>query len=436
MDIIVIGFALFAMFFGAGNLIFPPMLGYIYGDKWLLASIAFTIVGVGLTLIAVISMAKRKGNIFTFTSLAGDKLSKTIILIIALCIGPLGAIPRTAATSCEMVESAGFNINVLVFTLIFFALSLFLSLSKNSVVDLIGKFLTPLLLISLLIMIIVGMLNPIGDTKNVDMALKTIFSNSMLEGYNTMDTLAALAFTPIIVESIIKKGYKNDLLKKTIEASLIAVIGLAFVYISLTFLGSSASKSIDTDSRVSLLNFISSSILGNKGKFVLLLAIIMACFTTSIGLISSISNIFVEFSKNKLKYKPVAWVIAIVSLLLSVLGVESIVRLTGPFLQFVYPLAILLVMFNLIGKNSIDKLVIRNSFIVVTIVSLMDALISLIDILIDMFKIDFSFLSKIEMLLKNIISIISLNIVDFPWIFPFIVTIIITIIYLKIVKNK
>lgn len=436
MDIIVIGFALFAMFFGAGNLIFPPMLGYIYGDKWLLASIAFTIVGVGLTLIAVISMAKRKGNIFTFTSLAGDKLSKTIILIIALCIGPLGAIPRTAATSFEMVESAGFNINILVFTLIFFALSLFLSLSKNSVVDLIGKFLTPLLLISLLIMIIVGMLNPIGDTKNVDMALKTIFSNSMLEGYNTMDTLAALAFTPIIVESIIKKGYKNDLLKKTIEASLIAVIGLAFVYISLTFLGSSASKSIDTDSRVTLLNFISSSILGNKGKFVLLLAIIMACFTTSIGLISSISNIFVEFSKNKLKYKPVAWVIAIVSLLLSVLGVESIVRLTGPFLQFVYPLAILLVMFNLIGKNSIDKLVIRNSFIVVTIVSLMDALISLIDILIDMFKIDFSFLSRIEMLLKNIISIISLNIVDFPWIFPFIVTIIITIIYLKIEKNK
>lgn len=436
MDIIVIGFALFAMFFGAGNLIFPPMLGYIYGDKWLLASIAFTIVGVGLTLIAVISMAKRKGNIFTFTSLAGDKLSKTIILIIALCIGPLGAIPRTAATSFEMVESAGFNINILVFTLIFFALSLFLSLSKNSVVDLIGKFLTPLLLISLLIMIIVGMLNPIGDTKNVDMALKTIFSNSMLEGYNTMDTLAALAFTPIIVESIIKKGYKNDLLKKTIEASLIAVIGLAFVYISLTFLGSSASKIIDTDSRVSLLNFISSSILGNKGKFVLLLAIIMACFTTSIGLISSISNIFVEFSKNKLKYKPVAWVIAIVSLLLSVLGVESIVRLTGPFLQFVYPLAILLVMFNLIGKNSIDKLVIRNSFIVVTIVSLMDALISLIDILIDMFKIDFSFLSGIEMLLKNIISIISLNIADFPWIFPFIVTIIITIIYIKIVKNK
>ena len=121
MDILVIGFALFAMFFGAGNLIFPPMLGYTYGNKWLIAAIGFTIVGVGLTLLAVVSMAKRQGNIFTFTSLAGNKLSKAIILIIALCIGPLGAIPRTAATSFEMVQSAGFNINIFVFTLIFLA---------------------------------------------------------------------------------------------------------------------------------------------------------------------------------------------------------------------------------------------------------------------------------------------------------------------------
>ncbi|MDU6791939.1 MAG: branched-chain amino acid transport system II carrier protein, partial [Anaerococcus sp.] len=267
MDILVIGFALFAMFFGAGNLIFPPMLGYTYGDKWLLASIAFTIVGVGLTLLAVVSMAKRQGNIFTFTSLAGNKLSKAIILIIALCIGPLGAIPRTAATSFEMVQSAGFNINIFVFTLIFFGLSLFLALAKNSVVDLIGKFLTPLLLISLLIMIIVGVSSPIGQIKEINLNVGKIFSDSMLEGYNTMDALAALAFTPIIVESVINKGYKNELLKKTIQASLIAVLGLAFVYISLTFLGASVSTSINTDSRVTLLNYIAEKVLGNKGKF-------------------------------------------------------------------------------------------------------------------------------------------------------------------------
>ncbi|PMC82696.1 branched-chain amino acid transport system II carrier protein [Anaerococcus hydrogenalis] len=434
MDILVIGFALFAMFFGAGNLIFPPMLGYIYGDKWLLASIAFTIVGVGLTLLAVVSMAKSHGNIFSFTSLAGSKLSKTIILIIALCIGPLGAIPRTAATSFEMVESAGFNINIFVFTLIFFSFSLFLALAKNSVVDFIGKFLTPLLLLSLLIMIIVGIINPIGQINRIDLNLSKIFSDSMLEGYNTMDALAALAFTPIIVESVIKKGYKNNLLIKTIQASLIAVIGLAFVYISLTFLGASASKSIDTDSRVILLNFISEEILGSKGKFVLLVAIIMACFTTSIGLISSISKIFVEFSNNRFDYKLVAFTIAIVSLLLSVLGVESIVRLTGPFLQFVYPLAIMLVIFNLIGKDRINKRLIKNSFLVVSLVSFMDALVSLIDILSDMFNISLSFSMEIELILKNIIKVISLNIVDFPWVFPVILTIILTSIYLKFKK--
>lgn len=436
MDILVIGFALFAMFFGAGNLIFPPMLGYTYGNKWLIAAIGFTIVGVGLTLLAVVSMAKRQGNIFTFTSLAGNKLSKAIILIIALCIGPLGAIPRTAATSFEMVQSAGFNINIFVFTLIFFGLSLFLALAKNSVVDMIGKFLTPLLLISLLIMIIVGVASPIGQIKEIDLNVGKIFSDSMLEGYNTMDALAALAFTPIIVESVVKKGYKNQLLKKTIQASLIAVLGLAFVYISLTFLGASVSTSIDTDSRVTLLNYIAEKILGDKGKFVLIIAIIMACFTTSIGLISSISNIFSEFTKDKVSYKFFAIIIALVSLLLSALGVESIIRLTGPFLQFVYPLAVILVIFNLIGKDHINKIVIRNSFIVVAIVSFLDAFVSLMEILSDMFNVNISILKALESILKGFVKIISLNIVDFPWVVPVLVTIIITSLYLKLNKNK
>lgn len=436
MDILVIGFALFAMFFGAGNLIFPPMLGYTYGDNWLIASIGFTIVGVGLTLLAVVSMAKRQGNIFTFTSLAGNKLSKAIILIIALFIGPLGAIPRTAATSFEMVQSAGFNINIFVFTMIFFGLSLFLALAKNSVVDLIGKFLTPLLLISLLIMIIVGVASPIGQIKEIDLNVGKIFSDSMLEGYNTMDALAALAFTPIIVESVIKKGYKDQLLKRTIQASLIAVLGLAFVYISLTFLGASVSTSIDTDSRVSLLNYIAEKVLGDKGKFVLIVAIIMACFTTSVGLISSISNIFAEFSKNKLSYKFLAIIIALVSLSLSALGVESIIRLTGPFLQFVYPLAVILVIFNLFGKDKINKLVIRNSFIVVAIVSFIDAFVSLMEILSDMFNVNVSILKSLESILKGFVKIISLNIVDFPWVVPVLVTIIITSLYLKLNKNK
>ena len=436
MDILVIGFALFAMFFGAGNLIFPPMLGYTYGDKWLIASIGFTIVGVGLTLLAVVSMAKKQGNIFTFTSLAGNKLSKAIILIIALCIGPLGAIPRTAATSFEMVQSAAFNINIFVFTLIFFGLSLFLALAKNSVVDMIGKFLTPLLLISLLIMIIVGVASPIGQIKQVNLNQGKIFSDSMLEGYNTMDALAALAFTPIIVESVIKKGYKNQLLKKTIQASLIAVLGLAFVYISLTFLGASVSTSIDTDSRVTLLNYIAEKVLGDKGKFVLIIAIIMACFTTSVGLISSISNIFSEFTKNKVSYKFFAIIIALVSLLLSALGVESIIRLTGPFLQFVYPLAVILVVFNLFGKDKINKLVIRNSFVVVTVVSFIDAFVSLMEILSDMFNVNISILKALESILKGFVKIISLNIVDFPWVVPVLVTIILTSLYLKLNKSK
>lgn len=162
----------------------------------------------------------------------------------------------------------------------------------------------------------------------------------------------------------------------------------------------------------------------------------MACFTTSIGLISSISNIFAEFTKNKVSYKFFAIIIALVSLLLSALGVESIIRLTGPFLQFVYPLAVILVIFNLFGKDKINKLVIRNSFVVVTVVSFIDAFVSLMEILSDMFNVNISILNSLESILKGFVKIISLNIVDFPWVVPVLVTIILTSLYLKLNKNK
>ncbi|MSS77033.1 branched-chain amino acid transport system II carrier protein [Anaerococcus sp. WCA-380-WT-2B] len=436
MDIIVIGFALFAMFFGAGNLIFPPMLGYTYGNNWLYAGIGFTIVGVGLTLIAVISVAKSHGNIFSFTSLAGNKLSKVIIFIIALCIGPLGAIPRTAATSSEMLTSSGFNISPLVFSIIFFFISLCLALGESSVVDFIGKFLTPLLLISLFIMIIVGVINPIGEMKDVNMHTGKILSNSMLEGYNTMDALAALAFTPIIVKSIVKKGYKNEILKKTIEASFVAVIGLALVYMSLAYLGASVSKSVDGLSRVELLNFISKEILGSKGRYILLIALILACFTTATGLISSISEIFVKYSNNRLSYKFNACLITLTSLVLSVLGVDSIVEFTGPFLQFAYPLAILLVIFNLYGKNKLDKILVRNSFITVSIVSFIDAIISFISVIEKLLNINFELFDAIQEALSNILKIISINNKDFPWVYPFIIVFILTLIYVNKFNSK
>lgn len=436
MDILIIGFALFAMFFGAGNLIFPPMLGYTYGESWLTAGIGFTIVGVGLTLLAVISMAKSKGNIFSFTSIAPKGLSSAVILIIALCIGPLGAIPRTAATSSEMIISNGFNISPVVFSLIFFAISLFLALSENSVVDFIGKFLTPILLIVLFIMIVVGIVNPIGEMKTADPGFVEIFSNSMLEGYNTMDALAALAFTPIIVSSLVKKGYKNEILKKTIQASLVAVIGLGSVYISLAYLGASASSGLKDLSRVELLNYITGSLLGSKGRYVLVIAIVLACFTTAIGLISSISEIFVKYSNNKLSYRFNAWLISLTSLVLSVLGVDGIVEFSGPFLQFVYPIAILMIIFNLIGRDKLDKIIVRNSFLVVSIVSIMDGAVSFIALIQKFLNFESEFLNVIGEALGKVLSIVSFNNLDFPWVLPFILCLFVSYIMVKAKDKK
>lgn len=435
-EMLTVSLMLFGMFFGAGNLIFPPMLGFTYGNSWLVAGIGFVIVGVGLTLLAVISVAKSHGNIFSFTSISGKKLSKAIILIIALCIGPLGAIPRTAATSSEMIISSGFSISPMVFSIIFFSISLFFALAESSVVDFIGKFLTPFLIISLFVMIIVGIINPMGSMKEIDMGKISIFSNSMLEGYNTMDALAALAFTPIIVKSIIKKGYKNEILKKTIEASFVAVIGLATVYISLAYLGASASNTDNNLSRVELLNLIANRILGSKGRYVLVIALVLACFTTAIGLITSIAEIFVKYSNNKISYRTNAILIAMLSLILSILGVDSIVEFSGPFLQFAYPLTILLIIYNLYGKDKINENIRKNTFLIVAMVSFMDALVSFIEVIQKLLNVNIELLNKLGQMISRILKFISLNNTDFPWIFPFLLILLFSIIYVRIRKSR
>ena len=149
MDIFIIGFALFAMFFGAGNLIFPPILGHDYGSLWLLSGVSFSFMAVGLTTVALISVAKKYGDMFRFTSLAGDKLSKIIIIVVLSCIGPINAMPRTSATTMEIFQAIGFNINPLLFSFVFFSFVAFFAFRENSVVDLIGKFMTPILILCL-----------------------------------------------------------------------------------------------------------------------------------------------------------------------------------------------------------------------------------------------------------------------------------------------
>lgn len=350
-DATIIGFALFSMFFGAGNLIFPAFLGKSLGTEFLVGIIGFVITGVGLPLLAILACAKGDG---TFETLAGRINSKFAIICSAtlfIALGPMLGIPRTAATTFELTIQPFFpSITPLVAMTGFFALNMVFVLGSKSIIDIIGKYLTPVLLIILSVIIFKGIFSPIGEIVNTDAS--SVLSKSLLEGYQTMDALAALLFAGIITTSLKSKGYKDkEMSSMILKSSLVAVIGLAFVYGGLMYIGAQTVNITPADiSKTGLLLSLSKTILGNFGAVVIGIAMGLACLTTSIGLLTAGATFFEKISKGKLPYKFNAIFLAVISLGLACLGVDKIVVLSEPVLNILYPVAITLVITTLLSK--------------------------------------------------------------------------------------
>ncbi|MFR9239423.1 MAG: branched-chain amino acid transport system II carrier protein [Clostridium baratii] len=350
-DFLIVGFALFAMFFGAGNLIFPPFLGHLVGDQYLIAIIGFTLTGVGLPLLAIIACTKGDGTFETMATKIGPKFALVFATLLFIAIGPMLGIPRTAATTYELTISPIFpGMPPLVWMIIYFGINLFFVFNKSSIIDTIGKILTPALLIILAIIIFKGIIFPIGNITTTN--APSVFSTSFLEGYQTMDALAALLFAAIVSGNILSKGYKKkDLVPMTVKAGIVAAIGLAFVYGGLTFLGAQTNGLVSSDiGKTGLLLVLSKKILGSVGTIIIGIAMGLACLTTSIGLITAGSSFFAEISKGKLPYKVNAIVITIISIIIGRLGVDHIIKISGPILNVLYPVAITLIATTLLDK--------------------------------------------------------------------------------------
>lgn len=350
-DFLIVGFALFAMFFGAGNLIFPPFLGHLVGDQYLIAIIGFTLTGVGLPLLAIIACTKGDGTFETMATKIGPKFALVFATLLFIAIGPMLGIPRTAATTYELTISPIFpGMPPLVWMIIYFGINLFFVFNKSSIIDTIGKILTPALLIILAIIIFKGILFPIGNITTTN--APSVFSTSFLEGYQTMDALAALLFAAIVSGNILSKGYKKkDLVPMTVKAGIVAAIGLAFVYGGLTFLGAQTNGLVSSDiGKTGLLLVLSKEILGSVGTIIIGIAMGLACLTTSIGLITAGSSFFSEISKGRLPYKVNAIVITIISIIIGRLGVDHIIKISGPILNVLYPVAITLIATTLLDK--------------------------------------------------------------------------------------
>lgn len=237
------GFALFSIFFGAGNLIFPPYLGLESGSAWLLGFICYYLADIGLALICLFAILKCNGA-DNITKGIGRIPATILMCSIVLCIGPLVAIPRTAATIYEMsIAPYTSVISPLLFSILFFGIVLILSLQKSAVVDIVGKYLTPLLLLGLLFLIVKGILSPISNIEK-HYFVPHIARRGIRAGYQTLDVLGTLLFGSLIISSAKSKGYtrKKDRNRIVTLAGLIAGAGLFLTYLGLTYLGATASS--------------------------------------------------------------------------------------------------------------------------------------------------------------------------------------------------
>lgn len=386
VTITTVGFALFAMFFGAGNLILPPLIGLSTGKDWGEALIGFFISAIIAPFLGILVVTKSGTSFTDLGKKIHPKLINILSVLIILCIGPLVAIPRTGATTFEVGISPSFpELSNIVFAIIFFAIVWVLSISRTTIVNIIGKFLTPILLLSLFALIILGILYPV---KPIEQGIEGLYSSKAFsvgfaEGYQTLDVLASVIFAGIIISAVVSDGYTSvrERVKITISAGMISTLALLLIYGGLIYLGATSDYLEATGvspseiSRTNLLLHISTSILGKGGTFVMAIAIAFACLTTAIALTSATGSIFEKMSKGRIPYKLGVTLCTIISAFISVNSVDSIINYAINILLFIYPIVFTLILYILLfGRFVQSKTPFVASIVATALVSLISVL--------------------------------------------------------------
>ncbi len=358
----IIGLMLFALFLGAGNIIFPPALGQMAGDELFISMIGFLITGVGLPLLAVLAVANAsdEGGLEAIAGRVHPVFGIIFTMIVYMAIGPFFGIPRTATVSYEIgiipflpssITEAGWPL--LLFTVFFFGVTAAIALNPAKLVDRIGKLLTPVLFIVIGALAIKSVVTPMGEIGSAhgDYAIQPFF-RSFVEGYLTMDVIAALVFGIVVVNALKMEGVtkKPAILKAMIFAGLVAAIGLSFVYISLSYIGATSVEAIGLQANGGAILALASTVLyGTSGTVILATTIIFACVTTAVGLVSACAQYFERVFPH-LSYKTYVFIFAGFSAVVSNVGLTQLIAISLPVLMMIYPLAIVLMLLSFIDK--------------------------------------------------------------------------------------
>lgn len=356
-----IGSMLFGLFFGAGNLIFPIHFGQTAGSNVWLTNLGFLITAIGLPFLGIIAIGISKTNgVFDISNRVNRSYAYIFTILLYLVIGPLFALPRLATTSFEIgfssyVTEQNGKLFLFIFSLLFFLVAWMFSRKPSKILDYIGKFLNPVFLFLLGVLMLLAFIKPMGSIGSAPIQVD-YQSNAVLkgfiDGYNTLDALASLAFGIIIVTTIKKLGITNPahIAKETVKSGFISIILMALIYTLLALMGtmSLGQFKVSENGGIALAQ-IAHYYLGDYGIILLSLIIIVACLKTAIGLITAFSETFTELFPKR-NYLMFATVVSIVSFVIANVGLTKIITYSIPVLMFLYPLAITLILLTLFSK--------------------------------------------------------------------------------------
>lgn len=354
---------LFGLFFGAGNLIFPIHMGQMAGANMWVSVLGFLVTGVGLPLLGVAALGiSRSTGLFDLSSKAGKPYGLFFTCLLYLTIGPFFAIPRCATTSFTvgleqiLPNNGRERLYLFLFTLAFFAAALIFSLFPGKILTVVGKILNPCFLLFLGVLVAVSLISPSAAVSDVapqgDYVSKPFFTG-FLDGYNTMDALAGLAFGIIVVRVISGLGVKEPgaIASNTVRSGIFSCLLMALIYVAVAVVGAQSRGIFETSENGGIaFAQIAQHYLGYAGLFVLAATVTLACLKTSVGLITSCAETFSGIFKKGPSYRVWAIIFSAVSFLFANLGLNSIITYSLPVLMFLYPLAIVLILLALFGK--------------------------------------------------------------------------------------
>jgi len=413
-NLLVVSFALFSLFFGAGNLLLPPLLGYNSGEHWFWVAIGFMITAVVIPIIGILAHAKLQGTLYDFGKKVSPKFSLLYCIIIYVIAVTIPS-PRTAAATHEIAIHPAFGTSPLLTSAIYFSLVLVFVLNRSKIINLIGKYLTPFIVIMLLMVIGIGLFSSEMTTQLVSLETPAAVVG-ILEGYQTFDAIGAVVVGAVIIISINLKIDANFEEKRTLirKSAWIAGFGLFIIYAGLILVGAYYGSEININDtlssdmqRANLLRSISIASLGSFGNTILSILISLACFTTAVGIIAGASDYFKGlFNNSQTVYVVTACIASAFGIVVGQLDFNSIVVIAIPVLLSIYPITIVLILLNILPDKFATSIVYRAVVLVTFLFSLTDVI---------------GFISPSNTL-KNIIAYIPLAEYSFGWMLPALVT--------------